>query len=596
MSTKVIKVLPVVLAVMILFGCGGSSHNKSKPQPIVDNMSQACADLGDKCVRFTVLHTNDNHGRFWENSDGEGGMAARKSLVDSIKAEVEKSGSSVLLVSGGDVNTGIPESDVQDAEPDFVGMNMIGYDAMALGNHEFDNSPDVLADQQKIAHFPLLSANIYRADSESGSDDLVRVFKPYKIFTFNGLKVALVGMTTPDTKTIGNPLYVGDYTFTDPGAEMKKVIADLKNDKKADVVMAVTHLGYYPDGKHGSNGPGDVTMARVQDKGALAAIFGGHSQTVVCTNKQDNYQPGDDCVPDEQNGTYIMQAGEWGKYVGRADFEYYDNALHLFHYKLVPVNLKDDSGNIVGNQITPDPTAEAILRQYQNQGATDLNVPIAKINAKLEGDRAVVRDQQTNLGHFIAAAQQDSQQAQFGIMNSGGVRDSIASGDVSTRSVLTVQPFANEVYKVEMSGSDLTRYLSGVATKQVGSGGYAQFHNIKMDVNCTPNDPDQAVTVNEVNGTAFDANANYVFTIPSFNAAGGDGYPKLVGDENAFPDATVITEGHLIDWEVLSNFFKSEAGAPSNTIDVSAYTPVDSDIVYSNTEDESGHGCKVSTN
>ncbi len=88
--------------------------------------------LPDTTYKFTVLHTNDHHGRFWHNKYGEYGMAARKTLIDNLKANIEDQGGSVLLLSGGDINTGVPESDLQDAEPDFKGMSLIGYDAMAL--------------------------------------------------------------------------------------------------------------------------------------------------------------------------------------------------------------------------------------------------------------------------------------------------------------------------------------------------------------------------------------------------------------------------------------------------------------------------------
>jgi 5'-nucleotidase / UDP-sugar diphosphatase len=95
-------------------------------------------------LKLTVLHTNDHHGRFWPNSDGEYGLAARKTLIDKVRAEVKAAGGEVLLLDGGDVNTGVPESDLQDAEPDFKGMNLLGYDASAIGNHEFDKPLAVL--------------------------------------------------------------------------------------------------------------------------------------------------------------------------------------------------------------------------------------------------------------------------------------------------------------------------------------------------------------------------------------------------------------------------------------------------------------------
>ena len=126
---------------------------------------------------LTVLHTNDNHGRFWHNEKGEYGMAARKTLIDSLRNEAQKQGHAVLLLSGGDINTGIPESDLQKAEPDFKGMSLIGYDAMALGNHEFDNPIDVLKQQQKWVNFPFLSANIFEKESGEHAFDRYKIFK-----------------------------------------------------------------------------------------------------------------------------------------------------------------------------------------------------------------------------------------------------------------------------------------------------------------------------------------------------------------------------------------------------------------------------------
>ncbi|TAF78452.1 MAG: bifunctional UDP-sugar hydrolase/5'-nucleotidase, partial [Curvibacter sp.] len=137
----------------------------------------------DREYAITILHTNDHHGRFWKNRDGEYGMAARKTVVDQIRKEVATAGGYSLLLDGGDVNTGVPESDLQDAVPDFRGMNLLGYDAMAVGNHEFDKPPVVLQMQRDLATFPMLSANIYR--------DGKRMFEPYKVFNLGGARVAV---------------------------------------------------------------------------------------------------------------------------------------------------------------------------------------------------------------------------------------------------------------------------------------------------------------------------------------------------------------------------------------------------------------------
>ena len=177
-------------------------------------------------VKITILHTNDHHGRFWKNRDGEYGMAARKTVIDGIRAEVAQSGGYSLLLDGGDVNTGVPESDLQDAVPDFKGMNLLGYDAMAVGNHEFDKPPQVLRLQRKLAKFPMLSANIYRGTE--------RVFEPYKIFNLGGVRVAVMGLTTEDTQRLTHPDNRKGMDFRSPIEEAAKLIPELQATSRCD--------------------------------------------------------------------------------------------------------------------------------------------------------------------------------------------------------------------------------------------------------------------------------------------------------------------------------------------------------------------------
>ncbi|WP_420788233.1 bifunctional UDP-sugar hydrolase/5'-nucleotidase UshA [Vibrio alginolyticus] len=524
---KFSKSLLVVAVGAALAGCGSDSDN-----------SPVTCETADSCTKFTVLHTNDNHGRFWHNSDGEYGMAARHTLIESIRAEVEAKGGETILLSGGDINTGVPESDMQDAVPDFVGMNLLGYDAMAVGNHEFDNSLDILDMQAELADFPMLAANIYKKDTNE------RYFDPYKVFTINGLKIAVIGLTTQDTAKLVNPDNVSNIHFEDPQVEIKKVLKEIEENEKVDLVFATTHMGHYEDGKNGSEAPGDVKLARSLEEGQLNAIIGGHSQNPVCmepgTNEYADFKPGDDCAPDKQKGTWIMQAHEWGKYVGRADFEYYDGKLHLANYALIPVNLLDENDEVIGERIQQDATVKALLLPYQQQGQELLDEKISNTTGKLEGDRNVVRSQQTNLGHLLGEAYRTYKtvNADFGVMNSGGVRDSIQDGDITYRDVLTVQPFGNFVTKATMTGKEVKEYLDVVATKSAGSGAYAQLDNITLDVNCDAG----SVTITDINNKGFDLDATYTFSVISFSAAGGDNYPIIDVQSTQLTDAYVLRE------------------------------------------------------
>lgn len=548
----------VALAVLAaLTGCNTSTNDTVAP----------CTE---NVCKLTILHTNDTHGRFWHNEKDEYGMAAQKTLVDRLRSEAKAAGSEVLMLSGGDVNTGVPESDMQNAKPDFVAMNSIRYDAMAVGNHEFDNPLKTLEEQRSWAKFPMLSANIY--DKASGK----RYFDPYKVFKLeSGLKVAVLGLTTEDTAQLAATANVETLEFRDPTTEAAALSKQIRDKREANLVFAITHMGHYADGQHGSNAPGDVEMARKLPVGTLDGIIGGHSQNPVCmepstANKYNaNFKPGDNCQPDQQNGTWIMQAHEWGKYVGRAQFEYQNGKLTLTSYDLIPVNLKGSDGKFVQDEIIKDPELYNTLLAYQEQGQEKLNERIGDTDGLLIGNRSVVRAKQTNLGRLITTATASRLNTDFGIVNSGGVRDDIPAGEITYRSVLKVHPFGNQVNRAEMQGSELAAYLGQVATKTSGSGGYAQFGGIEMVVDCQA----KSVNISRVGGKAFDPAATYSFAIPSYSADGGDSYPKI----------TTKNAG-LVDADVLKNYIQDQ-----KFIYVAAYEPKN-EVSYINST--VSYGCK----
>ncbi|WP_312973247.1 bifunctional UDP-sugar hydrolase/5'-nucleotidase UshA [Atlantibacter sp.] len=515
----------------------------------------------DKTYKITILHTNDHHGHFWRNEYGEYGLAAQKTLVDSIRQQVAEQGGSVLLLSGGDINTGVPESDLQDAEPDFRGMNLIGYDAMAVGNHEFDNPLTVLRQQEKWAKFPFLSANIYQKSTGE------RLFKPWALFKRQDLNIAVIGLTTDDTAKIGNPEFFTDIEFRKPAEEAKLVIQELQQTEKPDVIIATTHMGHYDNGEHGSNAPGDVEMARSLPAGSLAMIVGGHSQNPVCmaaeNKKQQDYVPGTPCAPDRQNGIWIVQAHEWGKYVGRADFEFRNGEMKLVNYQLIPVNLKKkvtwDNGKSERILYTPEIAENqkmlSLLSPFQSKGKAQLEVNIGNVNGHLEGDRSKVRFVQTNLGHLILAAQMARTEADFAVMSGGGIRDSIEAGDITYKDVLKVQPFGNTLVYIDMPGKAVVEYLTAVAQKKPDSGAYPQFANVSFSAS------GGTLSDLKIKGEPVDPNKTYRMATLSFNATGGDGYPQIDNQPG------YVNTG-FIDAEVLKQYIQQ-----NSPLDVNAYEP-----------------------
>lgn len=259
--------------------------------------------------QLVVLHTNDHHGHplAFEYSPGKNvaGLPARATYVNEIKAQYDN----VLVLDAGDINTGEPESFFFNAETDIVGYNYIGYDAMALGNHEFDNPLTVLQKQMKDATFPFLCANIKNKDGSY-------LAKPYIIKEINGVKVAIFGLTTSETKIVGNPKIVGDLIIEDEVEVAKKLVPELR--KKADIVICLGHLGIYDT--YGS-------QILAQKVSGIDLIIDGHSHTYLEK-------------PIVVNNTPIVSAYQWGIYMGKAILTIDKKKIVNFEWSADPINVQ----------------------------------------------------------------------------------------------------------------------------------------------------------------------------------------------------------------------------------------------------------------
>jgi 5'-nucleotidase / UDP-sugar diphosphatase len=455
----------------------------------------------DKVYSITILHTNDHHGNFWQNSKGEYGLAARATLIKKLREEIQNAGGHVLLVDAGDVNTGVPQSDLLKAEPDFRGMGMIGYDVMALGNHEFDNDLAILMQQQMWAGFPFISANVYSSVTHE------RLFPSHITKQLDDLNFTIMGLTTEDTplksKFGGSlPIY-----FNKAVDEAKKLVPKLK--KESDVLMALTHMGHHYDEHHGLDAPGDVTLARQVN--GIDIIVGGHTQKPLFK-------------PDVQNGTIIVQAEDWGKYVGRIDLEFLNGVLTLKHYELIPVNYQVTTATIAEDTDMLD-----LLRPFKELGDATLLIDIGFSLGDFDGDRAMVRTQETNLGNLVSFVYKDKLKADIGLTNGGGIRASLPAGKLTYASVLTVMPFANEIGRAKLSGRDLKEYLSFLILEfgpgtGIQTGSFPHFSGVRATVDRSL----KTVSEIKINGEDLDEERIYSIALSNFLAGGGDKYPKLL--------------------------------------------------------------------
>ncbi|MCD6449533.1 MAG: 5'-nucleotidase C-terminal domain-containing protein [Thermotogaceae bacterium] len=454
-------------------------------------------------VQLTILHINDTHGHAWAFNEWHnpeiGGFAAISTLADEIRYNVEAKGGHVLFLHAGDMNTGVPESDLLDAIPDITALNMMGLDAMTLGNHEFDNPRDVLELQMKLAKFPMLSANLVYKDTG-------KLFaKPYIIKDFGDIKVAIIGVITEATKFL-EPLYIEDLDFLDAAEAVQKYVDELRD--KVDVIIVLAHLGWgEPSGNYNTS----FSLARKVH--GVDVIIDGHSHSL-----------GKKII----NGITIVQAGEYSKWLGRLDLDVEKGKVTVLNWQAYPINLKvykgkDENGNAIyeyqWQKIDPDPLVAAALAGFKALGGKQLDTVIGKSSVLLEKEG--VRNRSTALGNLVADAIRWKANADIAFTNGGGIRASILPGDITIRNILTVHPFGNTIYVMKLTGDQIKKIFEYTATLQPGMGAWPQISGATVKVK------DGKVVEIKINGKPLDPNKVYVFATNNYLAGGGDGYSML---------------------------------------------------------------------
>lgn len=474
-------------------------------------------------TELVILHTNDTHGhplKFFENPAPDvGGLPARATLVQQIRSQYQN----VLLLDAGDFNTGRPESNFFKAEPDLLGYNYLGYDAVTLGNHEFDNSPEVLANQKKAAEFPFLAANV---KAKSGK----KIAKPYIIKKFKGFKVAIFGLTTKTSEYVANPANIQDLIFEDEVKTAQTLVPKLR--KKADLVIALVHLGIDSTAETGSR-----RLAKMVP--GIDLIVDGHSHTYLTE-------------PLYINDTPIVQAKCWGMYLGQGVMTIENKKVTGFKWELIPVNLKEKVKQ-------PDGSSELRFRGVEikeDQRLLDLLNPYA---AKVDGilsevigtaetlfSQSKVRKEETALGNLVADSmlwQTKNLNTDFAIQNGGGIRADLPGGAITKKTIYEILPFDNSVVVVSIKGSDLLALFDFLATTP-GKGSFPQVsEGVSFAIDTTTGKCQDIL----INGEPIDPERVYKVATNSFLAIGGDGYRAF---ENAIEryDTSIFQRDACIEY------------------------------------------------
>ena len=498
-----------------------------------------------------ILHTNDVHGRIVE----EKGVIGDAKLATVIEKEREKGSQTTLVVDAGDAFQGLPISNSTKGEARAKILNEMGYDAMAVGNHEFDFGLDEAKKYKEILNFPLLSSNTY----VNGA----RLFEAATIVDKNkdvaGDEFVVIGVTTPETATKTHPKNVKGVTFTEPIAEVNQVIEEIQakalaegKDYKHYVVLA--HLGVdttTPVEWRGS------TLAEALSKNPLlkgkrVTVIDGHSHTVESTTYGDN-------VTYNQTGSYLHNVGKIT----------YNSRQLLGNPSQVPAA---DAKKLEANPKIAAMVKE-IKEKYDAENAVEV---VSNSPVELNGDRENVRVRETNLGNVVADSLYQYGQTGFShptdiaVTNGGGLRETIAKDKPITKgNVIAVLPFGNTISQIQVTGQQVLdmfeKSLGSIlqvdkAGKTVldengqpllePSGGFLQISGAKVyyDTNLAAGKRVLAIQVkNRATGLyeKLDLEKVYYLATNDFLAAGGDGYTMLGGAREEGPSMDAAFEDYL---------------------------------------------------
>ncbi len=435
------------------------------------------APVDARQVSFTILFTNDHHGQLEPLPDGFGGVSRRATLIKRIREEVGPS--RVLLVDAGDIFTGGALSGLTKGEADCAAYRLMGYDVVALGNHDFDYGSKYLREVKQKYRIPWISTNVVTRNNN--------FLQPPFVIKGVGIKLGIVGFANTDTPSVTKRDHVRGMVFNSPTLVAKGLRTTLK--KESDIFIVVSHAGLQEDKKLAKA----VTYLHV--------IVGGHSHDALeqpVVEKKANGWP---------NGPIVVQAGSKGRYLGRLDLTVAGNRkdgyqVTKYRHQLIPVD----------PTLEPDPEMEALLEKFKGTYAVGLDERICQVKK----NAARRYDGDWPLGCLAADAARAATEADVAVLNSGSFRSDLRAGAMTKGTLREILPFEDEVETCLMPGGLLKSILDRSASR-VGGGAFLQVSGVVVEGKAG----DLTVTVN---GEPLAPKREYKVAVNDFLAGGGDGY------------------------------------------------------------------------
>ncbi len=438
-------------------------------------------------VKLTILHVNDTHGHLNpfvdKAADAKNPVGGVAYLALLVTRERDANRGGVVLLSAGDMFQGTPISNLFHGRPVIEVMNFLHYDAMALGNHEFDWGQDVLREIISSAHFPVLCANIL--DGNGKPFDGVR---PWIIIERKGVKIGIIGLTTREVQYTTKPGNLTGLHVEAPAQTAAPLVKELRA-KGTELVVVLSHLGLDEDRR----------LAR--EVHGIDVIVGGHSHTVV-TN------------PVNEGGTIIVQAGCYGEYLGVLNLMY-----DPVRKKIASYTGKNELRLVTANRkVRFDPKVVKIIDPYNRKVREQFSKTVG--TAALDLTRNPRGE--SNLGDLIADAMRETSGARIAIENSGGIRADLFKGPITLEQIYTVLPFDNVVVTMDLTGDQILKLLE----RGVRSGKGLQISGLKVEYDLSKPAGSKVASAS-VDGKPLAPASIYRVATNDFLAAGGDLYTEF---------------------------------------------------------------------
>lgn len=469
-------------------------------------------------IHVVLLHTNDVHGQArprpatWidrENPPPIGGLPRLAAYVKRVRRESRESGAGVLLVDGGDWFQGTPEGLIEHGRSFVNALSKVGYDALTVGNHEFDHGVEPLAKMIADYEFPALCANVRVAEG----GERIGWAKPWKIVEVAGLRVAIVGFLTPVTPSITH-VDASSLHFEEPAVALSRVKEELGDD--VDWILPITHLGVQ----------GDRRLAKAHPD--LDVIVGGHSHTYLKSGVT-------------QDDTFIVQAGSKASAVGRLDLWFDPGTKELRDSRYQMVDLLEEPAEQDRNG-----AVDKICTALSSRSEREMSTAVGELLEPLE--RSFKRLNSSPAGNLIADAIREFMDADVAVQNRGGVRCDLPQGEITRRHLFELLPFGNHLVLLDLSGEELFECIRASVEGSAHTGLEVSGVEIVYSI-----DGDGEVTLADLvlGGERLDRERRYRFATNNFLAGGGDGYVTL-------KEAKVVREDPTLLRELLEQKFRRE--------------------------------------